>query len=406
MCNKPITIYNRAALREVTVACGTCDACVAVRRHNWVARAMAEKSLHPQTFVVALTYSDETQFTRDGAAFFRYSDVRVFLARLREEIKRTTKKTASLRFIAAGEQGSKNGRCHWHIVLYSDVELLRIGEFRAPWGVVTQYKDIVAKPRVDMPRLWSCWPHGFVQVQEPDEGGIFYALSYALKDQFNSLRSKGSARISKSEAFATGLFRMSKSPAIGAAFIDEKIYQAYLAGNIEPTTKLKVPEMRGYWFPSGPLRQRYLAGMRRVNNSVLAQTGRNVPQWRALVIQCQDNDGDLEALGIKEVEDSETSLETEIQHKARQSIQDGRTRAIVRQCGDEIACILCLRGLSDETLAEIGLYWDAQTLRNKDGSEYARQKWRGSRGINKHCGLKETASRKKAFPASACSTFD
>jgi len=402
MCTRPITMFNKFAGAEVTVSCGTCDACVAVRRHNWVMRAMAEKAMHPQTFVVALTYSDATQHTRDGAAFFRYHDVRIFLARLREEIKRATEKTAALRFIVAGEQGSENGRCHWHVVLFSDVDLLGIGVFTAPWGVVTEYKDIVAKPRVDMPRGWDLWPHGFVQVQEPDEGGMHYAMSYALKDQFNAMKSEGSHRISKSEAFATGLFRMSKNPPIGAAFIDEKIYSMYQAGNIEPNTKLHVPHTRGYWFPSGPLRIRLLEGMRRVNNSIVAQTGRNAAQWRALVIQCQDNESDLDALGLNIEEEHETSIETEIDLQQRQAKADAKTKEIAAQCGGVFPCILCLRGLPDEALAEIGVYYSAadQTFCSFENQDRIIQT-PSNKGINKWCGLRDTKARKQAFPQSA-----
>lgn len=403
MCTRPITMFSKAAGREVTFACGSCDACVATRRHDWVARAMAEKSLHPQTFVVALTYSDATQFTRDGAAFFRYHDVRVWLARLREEIKRATEKTAALKFIVAGEQGSKNGRCHWHVVLFSDINLLTIGVFEAPWGVVTEYKDIVAMPRVDMPRSWSMWPHGFVQVQEPDEGGMHYAMSYALKDQFSAKKSEGNHRISKSEAFATGIFRVSKNPPIGANFIDEQIYRMYCSGNIEPHLRLQVPEKRGFWVPTGPLRKRLLAGMRRVNNSIAAQTGRNAAQWRALVIACQESESDLEALGLNQGEEDETTIGREIDLKQREAKRTAKIKGIVRQCGRKYPCILCLRGFSDQALAEIGLQYAGGAFGHQDGEAYdpSSKGNPSGGGINRNCVLAETASRKQAFPKSA-----
>lgn len=404
MCTRPITMFSKSAGREVTFACSKCDACVAARRHDWVARAMAEKAMHPQTFVVALTYSDATQFTRDGAAFFRYHDVRVWLARLREEIKRATGKTASLRFIAAGEQGSKNGRVHWHVVLFSDVDLLTIGEYKAPWGVVTEYKDIVAKPRVDMPRSWSMWPHGFVQVQEPDEGGMHYAMSYALKDQFNTHNSEGSHRISKSEAFATGIFRMSKSPPIGAEFIDEQIYRMYCSGNIEPSLVLQVPEKRGFWVPTGSLRVRYLTGIRRINNSIVAHTGRNAAQWRALALACQESESDLFYLGLNNGDDSETSIEKQISLRQKEAARDAQTKGIVKQCGRKYPCLQCIRGLSDETLAKIGLqYADGQIL-DWHGEKYdpiAKGVNPSGKGINPYCILKDAASRKQAFPQSA-----
>jgi hypothetical protein len=364
---------------------------------------MAEKAMHPQTFVVALTYSDETQFTRDGARFFRYNDVRLFLADLRISIFRQTGKVAALRFICAGEQGSKNGRCHWHVVLFSDVDLLTIGEFKAPWGVVTAYKDIVAKPRVDMPRLWSQWPHGFVQVQEPDEGGMHYAMSYALKDQFSTAKSKDSLRVSRSEQFATGLFRMSKSPPIGAGWIDEKIYEYYTRGQIEAKLQFNVPDMRAYWVPNGLMRKRLLEGFRRVNQSLLAQHGRPAPQWRSLVIACQENEGDLEALGvINEDQENETSIEAQISHTAREAKQRNNDRQIARRCGNTLPCLECLRGLPDETLAEkYGLRYEGATAKEiKTGAEASLASKALGR-INPECQLRETISRKRVFLQSA-----
>lgn len=411
MCSRPQTMYSEAAGKEVTFSCRTCDECVAVRRHNWVSRAMAEKAMHPQTFVVALTYSDATQFTRDGARFFRYHDVRLFLASLRDAIKQSTGKVAALRFLAAGEQGSRSGRCHWHMVLYSDVDLLTIGEFSAPWGKVTKYEEIVAKVGVDMPRNWSMWPHGFVQVQAPDEGGIHYALSYALKDQFSTAKAKDSKRISKSEEFATGVFRMSKTPPIGAPFVDQMIWDMYERGYVLPKLMVQVPDMRMQWYPSGVLRKRLLEGIRRVNNSLVAQHGRNAGQWASLVNSVRDNEGDLEALGLNPSEDEdEETIETETARKAREVAAANLTREIVRTCGGSLPCIQCCRGLPDEVLWSFGVRFnqDASELEafSEEGEQnlaWTKLEWskKTSGGINRACQLRDTASRKRAFPRSA-----
>lgn len=409
MCTRPITMFNEAKGEEVTVSCRTCDECVATRRRGWVARAMAEKALHPQTFAVTLTYHDETEFTRDGARFFRYDDVRLFLAGLRRQIAYHTQETAALRFIAAGEQGSRNGRCHWHVILYSDVDLLTIGEFSAPWGVVTAESDIVAPPGKDMPRNWSMWPHGFVQVQRPDAGGMHYALSYALKDQFSVAKSEGSNRISRAEQFATGVFRMSKSPPIGAGFIDAAIYDCYSGGYVLPKLQLQIPEWRGYWVPTGILRKRLLEGMRRVNASLEAQHGRSANQWRPLVLSLQENEGDLEALGvIPESDPDEEQIETKVKRAAKEAAAANTIREIVRTCGGSLPCLQCCRGLPDQELWSFGVRFkeagssvlEAFTVAGQ--AKLNEQGYRNkSNGINRACQLRDTASRKRAFPRSA-----
>ena len=404
MCTRPQTFYSEAAGGEVTVACGSCDACVAVRIHNWVARGLAEKSCHPQTIAVTLTYDDETEFNRDGSRFFRYSDIRQFLARIRRQIAYHTGEAGKLRFICAGEQGSRTGRCHWHIILFADVDLMTVGEFKAAWGVVTGRDEIVSGVKKAKRLMWSMWPHGFCVVQEPDQAGFHYALSYALKDQFSTAKSEGSSRISRSEQFATGKFNMSKTPPIGAEWVDQRIYWHYERGVVDPTLKLQVPNFRGYWVPSGLMRKRYLEGMRRVNASFMAQHGRTCGQWSSLVQKCSENEGDLDALGLNQEEENETSIQTQISLRAREADATDKARQIIRQCGADLACDLCLRGFGDETLKRLGLAW-TETDHGPQIVEIATgtppERYHRAWGINPLCQLRETAGRKRVFLQSA-----
>ena len=124
MCSNPITANN------VTFACRKCNDCLTTRKNGWVARAMAEKATSAHTYSVTLTYGSDTQEKRDGAAAFRYSDVYYFLKRLRDRAKYKFGKEAYVRFLCAGELGSQNGRCHWHIVLYSNFDIASLGSFK------------------------------------------------------------------------------------------------------------------------------------------------------------------------------------------------------------------------------------------------------------------------------------
>lgn len=120
-CSRPLII------NEQTVACRSCDYCVGRRVRSWCHRAMMEKATSPHTFVVALTYNEETEHSRRSAQMFDYQDVSDFIKRLRRRMDYHLKAKGALSFIAAGEQGDRYGRCHWHIVLFGSADFLSLG---------------------------------------------------------------------------------------------------------------------------------------------------------------------------------------------------------------------------------------------------------------------------------------
>ena len=76
---------------------------------------------------------------------------------------------------------------------------------------ITRKEDKITTDPNHVKRLtWSHWPWGLISVQVPDQGGMMYALKYALKDQFNVEKSRGTMREHKAEAWGSGFFRMSK----------------------------------------------------------------------------------------------------------------------------------------------------------------------------------------------------
>lgn len=306
MCSNPQTQIMPDTGEVMEFACRVCNDCIATRRHQWMARAMAEKACWPFALAVTLTYADDTQENRDGASMFRYDDVRGFLKRLLSAARFKAKKeklgfVPRVRFIAAGEQGSRNDRVHWHLVLFSDIDLCSLGEVSRKSGRVTQREDMISRRRADgrdeEKRLrWSMWDHGFVLMQEPDAAGVAYVLKYCLKDQFTAEKSAGTAREHKSEAFATGLFRMSKKPAIGEQWFWQKMQRLRETGAVLPSVQLKIPDMRNYWVPSGLARKRLLWALAAINRMVLWETGKDAPQWAALLHSVADSPYDRRIL--------------------------------------------------------------------------------------------------------------
>lgn len=293
MCTDPQTKNGHS------FACRVCDECIATRRHGWVARAMAEKTQFPHALCVCLTYSDHTQEGRDGAAMFAYHHVSDFLKRLRAASERA-QPGSKIRFLCAGEQGDRNGRCHWHLILFSDLDLRFLGEVKV---LAKGKREKTTDPQMMMTvgkrkrRLnWSQWPLGFCTFQQPDQGGMSYVLTYCLKDQFTHQKSKGTMREAHVENFATGLFRMSKRPAIGERYLWGILEALNKKGAVLPSLKIQIPDFSGYWHPHGNLRKMLLWGMVAINQRVLWATGANAPQWPSLLASCGDNETDLGVL--------------------------------------------------------------------------------------------------------------
>lgn len=310
MCTDPQEFADPNTGEIYTVSCRRCDECIATRRHGWVSRAMAEKASNPYAACIALTYSDETPEGRDGARMFCYADVRLFMARLRRAAAYEAKKqrwniVPKIRFLCAGEQGDRYGRCHWHLIIYSNFDLAKIGKFRLRGHLVTHRHDMVTVGKRKRRLNWSLWPYGFMTLQEPDEGGMAYVLSYCLKDQFTHERSEGTMREAKSENFATGLFRMSKRPAIGEDWLYSKLEALDASGSVLPSLQLKIPDMSGYWHPNGTFREKLLWGLVALNRRAVWATGANAPQWAVLVASLRDNQKDLEVLLGKKSEKAE-----------------------------------------------------------------------------------------------------
>lgn len=282
-------------------ACRRCDECIATRRHGWVARAMAEKSDWSHSACVTLTYSDDTQESRDAAAMFCYAHVSDFLKRLRSASAREAKKAGwnfkpVIRFLCAGEQGDRNGRCHWHMIIYSNFDLALLGQFRLRGKLVSHRRDMITEGKRKRRLNWTLWPFGFMTLQEPDQSAMNYVLSYCLKDQFTEEKSRDTMRHAQAENFATGLFRMSKRPSIGENFLMRKMESLLEKGAVLPALQISVPGMEGYWQPTGGFRKRLLWCLHALNKRILWATGANAPQWPTLLASCSQFEADLEVL--------------------------------------------------------------------------------------------------------------
>lgn len=320
---------------------------------------MAEKTDWPFAACVTLTYSDDTQASRDAAAMFCYADVADFLKRLRSAARYEAKKgkwnfAPVVRFLCAGEQGSRNGRCHWHLILYTNFDLARLGQFRLRGKLVSHRRDMITVGKRKRRLNWSLWDKGFMTLQEPDQSAMNYVLSYCLKDQFTEEKSRDTMRHAQAENFATGLFRMSKRPAIGENFLMRKMESLLEKGACLPALKISIPDFKGYWQPSGSFRKKLLWCLVALNKRILWTTGAPAPQWSSLIASCSENQSDLEVLlGPQEEKPDYAEIARKLGRRLESYALGAEARAFeARPC----SCRNCLDGLDDNQLETRDLY--------------------------------------------------
>ena len=173
------------------VSCRKCWQCRKRRVDDLIGRCIAESKFAKKTYACTLTYGGDAGV---NAATLVYKDVQDFLKRLRRkryDKERKQWKKYDVRYIVAGEYGSKKNRAHWHIILFFDKE----------------YPEVEENKRVN----WEYWEHGFTYFQEPDWKGFQYVLKYVLKDQ--------------DEQFKVSHLAMSKKPPLGDKYFKELVKQ-------------------------------------------------------------------------------------------------------------------------------------------------------------------------------------
>ena len=99
-CLKPLVLYP-GQMRERSVPCGKCVACLANRRAEWCARLKIEQSYSDWSLFVTLTYAPEyLPYCPGGKPGFNKRHLQLFLKSLRKSIG-----VKSLRYYIISEYG-------------------------------------------------------------------------------------------------------------------------------------------------------------------------------------------------------------------------------------------------------------------------------------------------------------
>jgi len=152
-CNEPQRVYGQGG-HIIEVPCHKCIKCLQLRETDISGRSMAEAMTSDYFVSLTLTYGGGDH---PDSQILNYRHFQLLMKSLRND-------GYNVRYIVAGEHGSKRGRTHWHCVLY----------FTGKWPEFP--------PADTEQQTWDYWQHGYTFVQQPDFYGVRYVTGYTIKD--------------------------------------------------------------------------------------------------------------------------------------------------------------------------------------------------------------------------------
>lgn len=217
------------------IPCGQCIECRIAYSKMWAQRCIAEAQMsESDCYFLTLTYDDEhlpapiSTIPRSSPPGFVLKepiflsplckeDMTLFLKRLRINFKRKYD-VEDVRFLYCGEYGEKNGRCHFHMLLFNvklpDLELAFNRSLMSGKDISYFKSDFIS----------DTWDKGFVSISPLTWDNAAYTCRYVLKKR------KGCSEEEYQEAcvrfgvspLPAEFINMSRNPGIGRSY-----YEAY-----------------------------------------------------------------------------------------------------------------------------------------------------------------------------------
>lgn len=159
---------------NVVIPCGRCIGCRTDRANMWAHRCTHEATQWRENVFVTLTY-DEEHLPESG--YLDADALQRFLKRLRRAATLpgaalTADRSGRLRYFACGEYGEKNGRPHYHAIL-----------FNARFPDATGAGSRRGRPQFTSEQLNDIWGKGRVTFGAFSTGAANYIAQYTLKKQ-------------------------------------------------------------------------------------------------------------------------------------------------------------------------------------------------------------------------------
>lgn len=223
-----IVFYDKGGGDALELPCGQCIGCRMDRAKAWSIRCMHEAAMHDKNCFITLTYNNEN-LPKHG--MLEYRDFQLFMKRLRKQAK-------NVRFYMCGEYGDKDGRPHFHALLFN---------WDFPDRVL--WKKTGAGERLYRSAiLEDLWRYGYSSVGDVTMKSAGYVARYVMK-KVNGDAAKHHYYAGYDEDTGECLWapaefnRMSLKPGIGQAWFDKFYQDIYPEGKVvlEGGKKVKPP---------------------------------------------------------------------------------------------------------------------------------------------------------------------
>lgn len=244
--------FPHALYEYINLPCRTCVGCRSDNAKMWALRAYHELTCHKRNCFITLTYNNESKYAiEDPLCLYslRYKHFQNFMKRLRKEFP-----DEHIGYIVSGEYGCKDGRSHWHAILFGfdfpdKKEIYRSKGF-------PHYKSETLE------RLWSIYdrdsdiyfPIGFVDLCDVDYDCCSYVAQYVFK-KLDNLKAHPIIDYDEDgepiylEDKAPPIVRTSKNPAIGLTWFNKYGDNAVEKGFcVNPKTKCSKVKTPAYYY--------------------------------------------------------------------------------------------------------------------------------------------------------------
>lgn len=168
---------GRPVYKYQEIPCGKCIECRMSYAKMWATRCMLEAREWENNEMLTLTYDEQHIPKTQGidvktgelkeVQTLKKKDVQDFLKRLRKAFK------GPIRYFMCGEYGTKNGRPHYHLIVYN----LKVEDKRKQ-GINEKGHETFTSPKIE-----KIWGKGRIDLQPVTYESCEYVARYVLKKQ-------------------------------------------------------------------------------------------------------------------------------------------------------------------------------------------------------------------------------
>ena len=208
--NEGKVVFNKpfAFARGFNLPCGQCIGCRLNYSRQWAIRCVHEAQMHEENCFITLTFNDEALNSRKNPQSLDVEEFQKFMKRLRKKVGK------KVRFFHCGEYGEKNGRPHYHALLFG---------YDFPDKKLWSKRDDVML--YTSQQLQDLWPHGFVTIGNMNFHTAAYVARYIMKKQTGENSEEHYTRwdplTGEGSQIKPEYCTMSRRPGIGATWLEK-----------------------------------------------------------------------------------------------------------------------------------------------------------------------------------------